>query len=430
MKDLKIAGLKLPLYSLIFILTIANLYTQTLPKGMVGAFLVLIVFGELLNFIGNNTPIIKTFFGGGAIVSIFGGAALVYYHIIPADVIAQTKTFMKSGGFLNFYIAALITGSILGMSRQLLIKAAVRYIPVIFVSVAVALFAVALGGMLFGMSFKETTAYIGIPIMGGGMGAGAIPLAKVFSPTLGVEEGEMLARLVPAVALGNAMAIVAGGMLARLGDMYPKLTGNGVLVRDSSIDFDANAKTKDQTMDVKDYVAGIVVAVAFFAFGTIFAKIMKLVGISIHPYAWMIIAVAVVKMLDLLPSYVTKAAEKWYEFVAANFTAALMLGIGIAYTDLGMIIDALSLQYIILCALVVLGAVVGAGIAGHLMGFYFVESAITAGLCMANMGGTGDVAVLSASKRMCLMPFAQISSRLGGAFIILLASLLVPLFFG
>ncbi len=72
----------------------------------------------------------------------------------------------------------------------------------------------------------------------------------------------------------------------------------------------------------------------------------------------------------------------------------------------------------------------GSGIVGRLVGFHPIEAAITAGLCMANMGGTGDVAVLTASKRMELMPFAQISSRLGGAFIIFLASVLVPIFFG
>jgi Na+/citrate or Na+/malate symporter len=72
--------------------------------------------------------------------------------------------------------------------------------------------------------------------------------------------------------------------------------------------------------------------------------------------------------------------------------------------------------------------VLGAALLGKAVGFYPIESAISAGLCMANMGGTGDVAVLSASKRMQLMPFAQIASRLGGAIILLLAGLIIPLF--
>ena len=74
-----------------------------------------------------------------------------------------------------------------------------------------------------------------------------------------------------------------------------------------------------------------------------------------------------------------------------------------------------------------LGAIIGSGIVGRLVGFYFVEGSITAGLCMANMGGTGDVAVLSAANRMELMPFAQISSRIGGAFIMILASILLQI---
>ena len=78
-----------------------------------------------------------------------------------------------------------------------------------------------------------------------------------------------------------------------------------------------------------------------------------------------------------------------------------------------------------LCLATCVSAFFGAGIVGKFVGFYPVEAGVTAGLCMANMGGTGDVAVLSAADRMELMPFAQISSRLGGAVILLLGSFML-----
>jgi Na+/citrate or Na+/malate symporter len=112
-----------------------------------------------------------------------------------------------------------------------------------------------------------------------------------------------------------------------------------------------------------------------------------------------------------------------------NFTPALLVGIGVAYTDLNAVVESFSLIYVVLVFVTVSGAVIGSGIAGHFLGFYPIEAAITAGLCMANMGGTGDVAVLSASERMELMPFAQISSRIGGAFMLIVATSLLGMFF-
>ena len=87
----------------------------------------------------------------------------------------------------------------------------------------------------------------------------------------------------------------------------------------------------------------------------------------------------------------------------------------------------LSPGFVVLVITAVLTIVLASGYIGTRVGFYFVESALTSGLGMADMGGTGDVAVLSAAKRMELMPFMQISSRLGGALILVLVSIFAPL---
>lgn len=428
MKDYKIMGLSLPVYFGLLAVLLGAIALGVLPKGMIGAFLFMMVVGALLDVIGNNTPIVKTFFGGGPIVIIFGSAALVYFNILPKEVTDNVTTFMKGGGFLDFYIAALITGSILGMSKKLLMKAAIRYFPTILGGVAVALGLVALGGLIFGQSPAESIAYIGIPIMGGGMGAGAVPLAEVFGKGLNMPAEDILSRLVPAVALGNAIAIVFGGILDRVGKKYPSLTGNGKLMEIGEEDL--KVADKETSLSLKDFGIGIAVATAFFTFGNIVGDLfVRFLNLDIHPYAWMIISVAIAKSVNLLPDKLEDACANWYQFVATNWTAALLMGIGIAYTDLGQVISAFSPVYLVLVFLVVLGAVLGTAIVGKMVGFYPIEAAITAGLCMANMGGTGDVAVLTAAHRMELMPFAQISSRLGGAFIILLATLIVPIFF-
>lgn len=432
MEEKRILGVSWPIFFILAAVLCLAVYLEVLPMGLIGAIFFMLVAGELLNFIGNKVPIVNTYFGGGAVVAIFGGAALVYFNILPEGTKNLIDGFMKSGegkmGFLDFYISALITGSILGMNRKLLIKAAVRYLPAILGGLVAALALVSIGGLFVGYTPGEAMAYIGIPIMGGGMGAGAVPISEIFSSALNVDTEEIMSKLVPAVALGNALAIVAGGLLNRLGHAKPEWTGNGQLMR--STDEEIKAEAIEVVLKPGEYSTGIVLATAFFTLGAIIAFAMKKIGVDIHTYAWMIIAVAIIKALDVLPQKYTDAAAGWYNFIAKNFTPLLLIGIGVSYTSLEQIIEHFTLVYLFLVALVVIGAILGSALVGKLVGFYPIEAAITAGLCMANMGGTGDVAVLTAADRMELMPFAQISSRLGGAFIILLASILVPLFFG
>jgi Na+/citrate or Na+/malate symporter len=141
----------------------------------------------------------------------------------------------------------------------------------------------------------------------------------------------------------------------------------------------------------------------------------------------MILSVAIIKVSGLLPQKFEICCYQWFQFVMTNLTGVLLVGIGVAYTNLAEVAAAFSGEYMMLVAVTVFGAIIGAGIVGKLVGFFPIEAAITGGLCMSNMGGTGDVAVLSAAKRMELMPFAQISSRIGGAFMLILSSVALQL---
>ena len=58
-------------------------YTGSLPKGMSGCFAFMIVLGTILYEIGEKTPIIRSYLGGGAIVVLFGTALLNYFNLLP-----------------------------------------------------------------------------------------------------------------------------------------------------------------------------------------------------------------------------------------------------------------------------------------------------------------------------------------------------------
>ena len=103
-----------------------------------------------------------------------------------------------------------------------------------------------------------------------------------------------------------------------------------------------------------------------------------------------------------------------------------MVGVG-ADTSLKELLDAITFGNVVIAFLIVVGAILGSAVTGYLVGFYPIDSAITAGLCMANRGGSGDLAVLGAAKRMGLMAYAQLSSRLGGGIVLVIGSILFSL---
>ncbi|WP_323924000.1 2-hydroxycarboxylate transporter family protein [Aeromonas veronii] len=416
----QIAGMPLFIFLGLATCVLFSGWNGSLPLGMVGALALMFVLGTLLTELGERIMPIREYLGGGTILAIFGGAALFEYQLLPVQAGQVITNFMKEGGFLNFFIASLVTGSVFGMSGALLKNAAMRYLPVILGGVALALLSVGLVGSLMGYGFKNAVLLIGLPIMGGGMGAGAVPLVEILSGPMQMSSADLLSRMVPAVVIANTLAILVGSLLARLGRRYPSLTGNGKLMVKENSQSIADEQAEAPTL--QSLGMGLFISSSMFVLGSLLGNF-----IPMHPFALMILSVAFIKVSGLLPRRYEQAAADWYQFVVSNLTPSLLVGIGVAYTSIPELISAFSVSYFVLVMVTVIGGALGAALVGRMFGFYPIEAAITGGLCMANMGGTGDVAVLSAAQRMKLMPFAQISSRLGGAVMLILATALISL---
>ena len=393
------------------------------PGGLIGALAVSIVLGGILATIGEKTPILNSYLGGGAVAVLFGASALVYFDLIPKATIALMSGFVKGGGFLNFYIAALIAGSILGMNKKLLIAASARYLPTILGGVICSFIFCAIAGTLVGFGWRDAILYIGLPIMGGGMGAGAIPMSQIYGQASGQDPAQFLSVMVPALILGNTVAIVAGGLLDRLGRYKKSLSGDGQLLRSNARAEASLDSPKEAPLSLNMLGIGLLLSVTFFILGAFIHKAIP----QIHTFAWMIVAVGITKVVGFLPSNYEQACKQWYQFVAKHLTWALLACVGVTYIKMSDILSSLTPQYMFLVFVTIVGAIVGSAFVGYLCGFFPIEASLTAGLCMANSGGTGDVAVLSASKRMELMPFAAISSRIGGAIMLLIGGFIASL---
>ena len=413
-----IAGFSIPLYLGILALVVVCMYMDCLPAGLVGGMIALMVLGEGLNFLGNHTPVVKTYLGG-SVICILGAAVIQALGLIPEQTHEILDNFVNKEGFLVFYISALITGSLFNIDRGLLIRATVKLLPTAVISLAVGVILSGLLGMVMGDSFLEGILYIGIPMTSGGMTAGAVPLSAMYSSVLGTDAGQILTRIAPATVLGNCVAIIFGGLANKIGERKPSLTGNGCLVNDGH-------EVKKQPPMKPTFAllcTGLIISMAFYELGALCHHFISIVP----TYAWMIVAVVIVKGTGILSERLEDAAREWGQFAIHSWTAAALTGIGATLIDLKTILHTITPFYLLSVVLIVGAITLTAGLIGIKMGFYPLESSIAAGMCTTNMGGSGNVAVLSSSKRMELLPFAQIVTRSCGALMLTIGGVLIQL---
>ena len=419
LNEIKISGVSLPLYAFIVFVLAVTIAMGKLPLNMLGLTLLLVVMGHVLYFIGEKLPIMNSYLGGGSVFSLLGATLLATFHIIPKDIIVATKGFLgDSFGFLDFYIAALICGAILGMNRKLLVKASARFIPVSLVTMVIGAFSVGLVGMLLGQGFGHSILYVSFPQMVGGMGAGILPLSKIYASNLHGDQVAIFSQLAPATTLGNILAIIGAVLISKV-FVNSKSNGHGVLI---PVNKDELKKEK-LNLNPTDIGVGMMFAFTIFLLGVICNAFVP----KIHSYAFMIIIVFILKALDVVPKTLENCVVMFNQVIMSNLTHAVLAGIGLSLIDLATLAKAMNVQFIILSLTSVVAMGLAAAIIGEFVGLFPVETAIGAGMINNSMGGTGNIAVLSASDRMEMIAFAQMANRLSGAIILILGGLLASM---
>lgn len=421
--QIKVGVIPLPMYAVIALIIFITAALGEIPNDMIGGFAVLMIMGILLSDLGFKLPILKHI-GGPAILSLMIPSLLVFWNLLDPSVTDAVHTLMKTSNFLYLYIAVLVAGSITGMNRTTLINGFIRiFIPMLLGTVAAVVAGLGVG-MLFGYTAHHTLFYIVVPIIGGGVGEGILPLSIAFSQILGGDSGTFVAQMIPAAVIGNVFAIIGAGLLKKMADRNPSITGNGVLVKSKDGTKLSGSTYDSEKIDFLLMGAGLLFACTLFITGHLLSPFVGIPGPIL-----MIFAAALLKICKVLPAKIEQGAYHLYKFVSGSLTWPIMVGLGIMYIPLKDVAAIISIPYIIVCATVIAAMILTGYFVGKWINMYPVEAAIVTG-CRGGLGGTGDVAILSASGRMELMPFAQISTRIGGALTVVAATLLMSVWGG
>lgn len=424
-KETKILGFPLWMFLILSIIMIFLAAKDWMLSNMVGALAFALVVGTLLGWIGDHIPIWKTWLGGGMLFTCLAAGAMNTFNLVGEGAKEALNTFNGTTGFLDLYILVLITGSVLSVDRKALLKSFAGYIPTIIAGIAGALALAGLVGALTGVGAIDAITTYAIPIMGGGNGAGIQPMSRMWEAATGGDGASWYATAFAIISLGNLVAVFMSALLNKLGQAKPSLTGNGQLMAGME---NVTSEQKEVKPTVADYATGLALGLCCYCIADLYSSHISIInnhlnlGFSIHTFAFMVILMTILNVSNILPANVKAGAKGMQQFFVKYMSFPLMItvGIGTNLNDYAKVFT--NPAYMVIILATVVGAMIGTYLMSRLFHMYAVEAILTAGLCMANGGGSGDVQCLGAANRMEMMSYAQISSRIGGAIMLVVAS--------
>lgn len=422
------------------------------------------LLSDVLKAIGNNTPILRNI-GGGAILCLLVPSFIFSNAIIKSNEWAQftkifkdNKNFVNSAslmGFSEFFVSFLVTGSLLSINKNVLKNAIKKFLPLVVISLFISSLIVGtigfflkpikdvgISGISPDHSFLNAICFIFIPISCGGITCGIIPLTKIMSQGSTDLETKFSSIIMPSLIVGGIMSVIVSGLIKSFfrNSKYNSPTGQlekEILSENKNTNI-KKTESKEENISYDKIKTGFVIVFALYVLSSLLRYSIVILlrsvlknGSNLVPpiIVFLVLVIFLLKLSDLIPSYYVERVNQASKFVTTHFSDAILIIVGIGLNFNAFVNKCQDLPFIITCLCCVISTASAAAFIGNKIGYYPVQSSISAGLCANSIGGAGNLAILEASDSKQLMPFAQISTRIGGDIVVIVTSIIFPIFY-
>jgi malate:Na+ symporter len=396
------------MYALLLVI-LADLTTGKQASSGIATVLIMATIGAItVSTVGRLVPVVRSV-GLDTIAIVFLPSLLVHLSWIHPGTIEHARELFISTDVIGLYVTLLIVGSIIAIDRRVLISGSMKLlVPICAGSVSAVVIGTLVGTSL-GLGSIRTLFLIVVPILGGGISAGAMPLSVGYGNVLGFSQGEILASLLPAVILGNLTAMIFAGLLNFMGTRFSQPPEEGRTMGSSAILLASPLDTEEQNNLPLPIVLAVALILAYYLVGLLAARLFDLPA----PLTVLFLTV-LTNVTNLLPMKLRVAIRILYRFLTLIFTYPLLFAVGLLLTPWERLVDGFTPAHLAVI-LTAVGSMAAVGFfASRWIGLNPTDGAIVT-VTRAAMGGTGDITILSAGNRLEFMPFAQISTRVGGA---------------
>ncbi|QTX02697.1 malate/citrate symporter [Candidatus Phytoplasma luffae] len=434
---------------------------------MIFMFLFTMLLGGIFKKIGNNTPILRNI-GGGAILCLLVPSFIFSYKTDSQQWMKFTEIFKENQKFINenskmgfseFFVAFLVVGSLLSIDQNALKKTVKKFLPLVIISLFISASVIGLVGYFLNptenitktipelnnkYSFWNTIFFIFIPISCGGITCGIIPLKTIMSQGNGTLAEKFSPIILPSLIMGGIISVIMGGLIKCIFGKSKYSSLNGELEKEifsENKNINTKQNPKEESISYDKIKTGFIIILSLYVVSA-FLRHLTLISTNsllklfttfdiTHLFppviVFLVLLIFLLRFFNLIPSYYIERANQASKFVTTTFSDAILVLVG-TKLDFKILIDNFqNISFIITCLLCVITTASTAAIIGNLIGYYPVQSSIAAGLCANSIGGAGNIAILEAADSKKLMPYAQISTRIGGDIVVIVTSIIFPI---